>query len=319
MGAESARIQKLGRRGFMVGALGSGLITAQAALVPLTVPNGSFESPTTDFVNTHVDSWQKSDRPADYPEGGGFLWDQLSGVFRNTATGATDNLINIDGNQGMYLFAIPGVAIFQDATTVDWDDPAPTHAFSVRLLSGSRYTLTVGVVGQGGGMLEGVPLELTIYCRNDETNRISIATTLITNSPALFPDRRHFVDFSVTTPVVLPTDAWAGRTLGLRIRSVVDDAQRGGYWDLDQVRLTREEVEVRAPQLSIRRGGTSGTVTLSWEQSSGEVYDLLQSNDLDQWTVVKTGVVGAGATVELSLDAGASTALFFKVRARLQL
>lgn len=314
----TAKDQAVLRHGLTGGLLCLALLGARSEVIPIAVPNGSFESPAADFVNTHIDSWQKADRPPEYPEGGGFLWEQLTGVFRNTAPGAADNLINIDGNQAMYLFAIPGVCLFQDADTVDGKGSIPTHAFSVPLIPGNRYTMTVGVLGHGGGMLEGVPLELAIYYRDDRAEAVPIGTTLVTNSATLFPDRRHFVDFSVTTPVVLPTDPWAGRTVGLRMRSLVDDARRGGYWDLDQVRLTREDVKPVAPQLAIRQLGPSGKLALTLESRLGELYDLLQSTDLNQWTPIRTGLPGTGALIEIPLNAELSEGLFLKVLARLQ-
>ena len=108
-------------------------VAVEAETRTLLVPNGSFESPATDFVNIQVDGWRKTPRPDDYPEGGGFLWDQLTGVFRNTPPDSPDHLLNIDGKQALYLFAIPGVGLFQDATDTDTPDastnPTVSHRF----------------------------------------------------------------------------------------------------------------------------------------------------------------------------------------------
>src|SRR6516225_953181 len=76
---------------------------------PIPVPNASFESPVTPFVNTHVDDWQKVPKPDWYIENGGYTWDQLAGVFLNTPIGASDHIINCDGKQALYLFAVPQV------------------------------------------------------------------------------------------------------------------------------------------------------------------------------------------------------------------
>ena len=35
-----------------------------------------------------------------------------------------------------------------------------------------------------------------------------------------------------------PTDAWAGQHLGIQMLSTVDTNLQGGYWDLDNVRLS---------------------------------------------------------------------------------
>src|SRR6184192_3573554 len=65
----------------------------------ITVPNGSFESPATVYVDPHIDSWQKAAKPDGYDESGPFLWDQLTGVFKNTPTNSADHIDNCDGNQ----------------------------------------------------------------------------------------------------------------------------------------------------------------------------------------------------------------------------
>src|SRR5439155_12475624 len=80
----------------------------------ISVPNNSFESPVTVFVDTHIDSWQKSAKPPWYDESGGYLWDQLTGTFKNTPTNSSDHIDNCDGNQAAWMFAVPEVAIFQD-------------------------------------------------------------------------------------------------------------------------------------------------------------------------------------------------------------
>src|SRR5262245_32542330 len=60
---------------------------------PIDVPNASFELPATVFVDTHVDSWQKSAQPAWFdPATAGIGWDQLSGVFVNTAPGTATHI-----------------------------------------------------------------------------------------------------------------------------------------------------------------------------------------------------------------------------------
>src|SRR5436190_21307504 len=83
-----------------------GLSVAIAQAKTISVPNGSFESPQTSFVTLQVDSWEKTlkDQP-----GGQF--DQLVGIFKNTTNGAADHIDNMDGEQAVYIFAVPGVGI----------------------------------------------------------------------------------------------------------------------------------------------------------------------------------------------------------------
>src|SRR5262245_50961431 len=68
-----------------------------AEVIP--IPNGSFEAPATTFVDLNIQAWQKSPKPDWYVEGGGFLWIQLSGVFKNTPEGRADHIDNCDGEQ----------------------------------------------------------------------------------------------------------------------------------------------------------------------------------------------------------------------------
>ena len=68
------------------------VISVPAATV--LVPNGSFESPPTAFVDINIDSWQKTGKPDEYNETGGYLWTQLTGVFKNTDTNSSDHIDN---------------------------------------------------------------------------------------------------------------------------------------------------------------------------------------------------------------------------------
>jgi hypothetical protein len=196
------------------------------------VPNGSFESPTTVYVDTRIDSWQKSPKPVWYDESANGPWDQLAGVFLNPLPSSTNNdhIVNCNGAQAAFLFALPGVAVFQDGSLAN-------SQFTARYQPGRIYDLTIGVLGNGGGMTNGATLEISFYYRDASSNVVTIAATTITNSDALFPDRAHLVDFAVRVPVT-PSDPWAGKEIGLQIASTVDFSLLGGYWDIDNVRLT---------------------------------------------------------------------------------
>ena len=191
------------------------------------IPNGSFEGPSTAFVDTRLDSWQKSPTPYWFDESANGPWDQLTGVFLNTPADSTNNdhIVNCDQSQGAYLFAMPGVAIFQDLAAAQFQ-------------AGRNYNLTVGVLGNGGGMKNGVTLEIGFYYLDASSNAVKIAATTVTNTSALFPDRNHLIDFTVALPSVAPTDPWAGKNIGVQIVSTVDFALVGGYWDIDNVRVT---------------------------------------------------------------------------------
>jgi hypothetical protein len=200
--------------------------TLQLHAQPLFVPNASFESPPTAFVENRLDRWQTTPKPAWYDESGGFTWEQLFGVFKNTEPDKPDHIVNADGAQAIYLFAVPEAGIYQDAI-----------AAGERFAVGSSYTLTVALIGGGGGMTNGVSLEMSLYYLDDHGNRVAVGATNIVHDPSRFPDVNHFVDVALHLPSVRPADAWAGRPIGVRFLSTVNPAIAGGYWDLDHVRL----------------------------------------------------------------------------------
>jgi hypothetical protein len=219
-------------------------------LVDSLLANSSFELPETDFAHPAMDGWHKAPKPDWYDESDGFLWDQLMGQFLNPAPGATNRIDNMDGKQAAWLFAVPGVAIFQDRLSFGGTNAPPPDDFGARYERGKSYALTVGVSGGGGGMSDGATLELSFYYPDAASNRITVASTTITHSPALFPaDRRHFTDFSVLVPPVTGGEAWAGRPIGVQIASTVGFDKNGGFWDVDNVRLrVVEDPVLKNPQ-----------------------------------------------------------------------
>jgi len=79
----------------------------------ITVPNASFEFPApSPFFpySTILDNWQKTPKPDWYDDGGGlYLWEQLSGIFKNTPQGSSDHIVNCDGAHAAWLMAVPEV------------------------------------------------------------------------------------------------------------------------------------------------------------------------------------------------------------------
>lgn len=216
------------------------LATGHGALQADTVnvPNGSFESPTPPAgfpVNTSIDSWQETPQPVWYDPSvfGGVTWDQLTGVFPNTAAGEPNHIDNLDGSQAAYLFAIPGVALFQDYNSTDWSHPAPLHLFDAQFQVGMSYDLTVGVLG-GSGMADGASLQLSFYYRDAGNNPVTIASTDVTYSLANFPTITQLRDYQVSLPAVQAGDPWAGQNIGVQIAPT---SLGGTYWDVDNVRV----------------------------------------------------------------------------------
>jgi len=245
---------------------------------PIIVPNQSFESPATPFVSLNFDSWQKTPQPVWWNEQDTGAWGNLIGIFKNTAPGSADHIDNCDGNQAAWLFANPEVGLFQDYDSMDWNDPAPSHAFDANFEMGKSYRLTVGIlVGTGAGlpMQQGVTLDLSLYYRANISNRIVLATTTVTNSSAIFSNSTRLLDFQVTVPLVQAGDPWAGKHIGIEFMSTVSSNMQGGYWDLDNVRL----LEISPPTLLPMARNDAG-FQLSLRSEPGLRFEMLAATNL---------------------------------------
>lgn len=210
------------RRGFWAfAALAMGALASRSeAQTSISIPNYSFENPSTTFVSTIIDSWQKSPQPVDFTPVG-FTWDQVTGIFANNP--GSSYITNADGSQVGYIFADPGAGLFQQLTTA--------------YQAGNTYKLTVGIVGQGGGILDGATLELQLYYLTPGGVMSVLADTTVTENSTNFPDHVTEVNFSATLPTVQATDAWNGQPIGIQLISSTTAANAGGYWDVDNVQL----------------------------------------------------------------------------------
>ena len=241
----------------------------------ISIPNSSFESPVSIFVDINIDAWQKGAKPAWFDESGGFAWNQLTGIFKNPGPTSSDHLDNCDGNQAIWMFAIPEVELFQDYNSVDWNDPAPTHAFDARFESGKSYALSVAVNGGGGGMSNGATMQICLYYRDAASNKVTVASTWVTNTPDMFPNHTHLVDFEARVPTVRAGEAHAGRNIGVQLLSTVPPQLQGGYWDLDNVRLTSvQEPRVTGTQLA------GGQFQFAIESDPGLVFEILATTNV---------------------------------------
>jgi len=278
----------------------------------IPVPNASFESPVTEFVDTRVDSWQKTPKPFWYVETQPGEWDQLVGLFMNTAPEDPRHIDNCDGAQAIWLFAVPEAGLFQDYDSVDWTNTTPTHAFDAKFEVGKAYELTVGVIGGGGAMTNGVTLNLRLYFRDAASNQVTVAATTVTNTPTVFSNTTHLVDFQVRVPTVNAGDPWAGKNIGVGLYSTVDPALAGGFWDVDNLRLT----SLREPVLE---GATltEGHFGFTLVSEPGLRFDIVASADLTlplaNWTIVGTVTNVTGSV--LFADPGVpSLSRFYRAR-----
>ncbi len=217
-----------GRSAAVVGVLlmGSGSQGLRAQTV--SIPNASFESPSTPFVSIDIDSWQKPAKPGYFDEAAfGFAWTQTAGLFQNTPVGASDHIDNLDGTQSAYLLAFPQVALFQDLSS-------PTAKFT----AGMSYELTVGLFGKS--MPAGDILTLSLYYRDGLNNMVTVGSTTVVYPAGTVPSTTHMEDFKVSVPTVQAGDAWAGQNIGVKLESTFGTG--AGYWDVDKVRVTSSTV-----------------------------------------------------------------------------
>ena len=265
----------------------------------IIVPNYSFESPVVPEVNPYaipdLAAWEKSAQPAWYDpsQNDDTPWADLMGTFYNVPFPG-EYIDNCDGAQAAFLFALPDVAIYQDYNSMDDGSTNASHAFNVTYTVGKAYTLTVGVLGGGGGMPDGATLQLSLYYRDAFSNQVTVAATTITNRATLFPTNTHLVDFQVQIPGIQATDPWAGQNIGIQLLSTANFGNSGGYWDVDNVRLT----EVVAPQLS-HPVWLGGNFNLTLQSDPGTLFEILGmpciSSPPSDWTSLVTFTNTTGA------------------------
>ena len=259
------------------------------------IPNASFESPVVPPVSPYavpdMDYWQKSPQPAWYDPGPNYdtPWDYLMGTFYNAPVPRTF-IDNCDGTQAAFLFALPEVALFQDYDSIYGTNTTPSHAFNATFNTNRAYSLTVGVIGSVYGyppLYEGATLQLSLYYRDAFSNIVTVAAATITNTAQLFPTNTHFVDFSVYVPGVRATDPWAGQNIGVQIASTVSPDLVGGYWDLDNVRLT----ETTLPALANPRV-MNGQFGFILQSQPGLRFEILATTNpalpISNWTNLGT-------------------------------
>ncbi|MBX3730996.1 MAG: hypothetical protein KF791_00220 [Verrucomicrobiae bacterium] len=278
---------------------------AAAAPIPIPVPNASFEFPATPFVSPSVAEWQRTPKPPDYDDETNFAWDLAAGVFLNPGPGQDGHKENAEGRQALYLFAVPGNGILLDGT-------GPAGAFPAIYEPGNAYTLTVALIGGGGNMLEGTSLRLVLHAVTDAGERLTVAFDEILHSAQRFPTLTRFVDVAVTVPPVLPGDPWAGRPLGIGLYSAVQAGSglEGGYWDVDNVRLTA----FRPAELRITPVAGSETPRITWAGEAGLWYQVQTSDHLDAWSDWDAPLAGTGEPLTVRLPTDFTGPLYVRVR-----
>ena len=95
-------------------------------------------------------------------------------------------------------------------------------------------------------MKDGVPIEIRLYYRDTENKKIIVGAATYTYDLET-GYVKHFNDVRLDIPPVKNTDPWAGKNIGVQLISTLifpedldrDTGRAGGFWDLDNVRLTR--------------------------------------------------------------------------------
>ena len=186
------------------------VIFAGAASIP--VANYSFEDPNGPFGNPpalpYATDWIELDMdPLGYSTN--------TGVFLNV-TGIAD----VNGFQLAFLGGQEGNAFLQDLNAI--------------YQLGKSYKLAVGIcVSAQYPPTDANALSLSFYYDDPVSDPNCYFQTA--SQPPLNLSTTALKDFSVYLPSVQAEDAWAGKTIGIAIRAT---GPMGGYWDLDNVRVT---------------------------------------------------------------------------------
>jgi hypothetical protein len=270
----------------------------------IDVPNGSFETPivppVSPYADSNMDFWQKSPQPGWYDpsQNADTPWEYLMGTFYNVPFPG-QFIDNCDGAQAAFLFALPEAGLFQDYNSLSGTNSTPSHALNATFAVGKAYSLTVAVLGGSGGMKPGATFQIGLYYRDALSNRVMVASTTITNSSAAFPTNTHFVDYQVQIPGVRANDPWAGENIGIQLLSTVGFDLTGGYWDVDNIRLS----ETTAPKLTSLRF-QNGLPTFTLLSEPGVEFEIQSTTNLpalpDAWSSVGTftNLTGAGSFTE---------------------
>ncbi len=251
---------------FIIGCAAMFILSDEIYGQAINIPNYSFESPETSFVNTNISIWQKSQKPLWYDESGGYYWEQLTGVFKSVDENDPAYIDNCDGTQAAWLFAVPEVGLYQELE----------DAFE----AGYSYELAFGVIGGGGNMKDGVPIEIRLYYRDANDTKVIIDSNEYTYE-VKNGYIKHFNDVWVTLPVVQKSDLWANKNIGIEIVSTLtladmdpETGRAGGYWDIDNVRLNKylqsPVIPVDVPNYSFELPDASAFVNVninSWKKS----------------------------------------------------
>jgi hypothetical protein len=180
------------------------------------VVNPSFESPAVDLtgfpVLPYVDGWRELDLDT--------LSSTNTGIFVNTPANSEDHVANADGTQLAFLASATGNGLEQDLAAV--------------YREGRSYRLT-GAIGISSRYPPSAqpPADTLVLALYYLDGNVPVDIASQTVEPAGLSSRQ-LQDLSVYLPPVQADDAWAGKPIGIALRSA---GEAGGFWDLDDVHL----------------------------------------------------------------------------------
>lgn len=288
-------------------------IASDAGGIP--VPNASFESPDVSgevfFAGPIMDFWQKTPEPPGYDTNVFGAWEEKSGVFFNVPF--PQPIANVDGAQAAFLFSFPGVGFFQDYDSVGGTNAEPERAFDAVYEVGRQYQLTAGFTTSSSfPVSEGATMQMRLYYRNSESNRVTAAATTVTFSTNMFTNIFELVDFHLSLPRVQADDPWAGRNIGIEFLSTVAPELIGGVWDIDHIRLSEF-----VPSTLADPAWSDGEFQFTLLSEPGLPFEVLSSTNvslpLEAWSSERT-VINATGTLTVQGLPGGDGQRYFTVR-----
>jgi hypothetical protein len=201
----------------------------------ITVPNGSFESPSasTSFgVSSAITDWTTY---GEYPfDTGGGAASSGTGIFPNVNPDSSVNFTNATGSQVAYIFTKSSIAANRDGL-----EQILTNTFA----SGKSYNLSidVGLAGANPGATEPFTFALFYYDPSDPTARNVVGTRTIFNDGVTPLSKTSLTTYSVSTSELGIADTAVGKQIGIEICTALgSDAgvTAGKQYDFDNVQLS---------------------------------------------------------------------------------
>lgn len=184
---------------------------------PIEIANYSFEIPVLDpdaFPASPVAPfWIELDLDPEYSSN--------TGIFKNQPPNspAGDHIVNVDGDQLAFLNSQTGNGFLQILSAVF--QPGFSYRLQADICPSTRYHPSTD---------EPIDVLTLGFCTEPDRNDFVVSVV-----PATAIVKNRLITFSLFLPTVQPTDPWAGKAIGISIRAI---GNAGGYWDIDNVRLT---------------------------------------------------------------------------------